>query len=407
MKIPLRLLLILCLFLFPRAPFAYESKILSKIGQYMPNLTEIGFVTNVINLYVQMSQYVRSTNTMVRNIENAKQQWDYTGQQLEQLYANVEALKNFNVYDMDTWSQTLENANNLILVDVNDLRQSFNMMEFYTLDAAVTYSQSLSTASEYDFRTKANRQVVSKYFMGNEYQSSLEQFQLLNAGYRSNTLELLRSRLQEERSSLALARTPLDKAVINARISRLSAAISMVEIGSSGSPKATAKIDSILSLASDLISVNLTEIQYSVQRLKSIENATAQLRDSYQRLVNGEVDVKVKDKTKPVTSVLFDINKYSATDPDNVPVPATPQNVVPKLTRKKQVSEQDILALENQIDFLALIQDAINRDVTTMKSNTMAFVVALEAFKQDKQEQQAFIAAHSAKMMEIALRDKK
>lgn len=153
-----RFFLILCL--LRSTPFAYESKILSKVGQYMPNLTEIGFVTNVINLYVQMSQYVRSTNTMVRNIENAKQQWEYTGQQLEQLYANVEAMKSFNVYDMDTWSATLENANNLILLDVQDLRQSFNMMEFYTLDAAVTYSQSLSSASEYDYRTRANRKVT-------------------------------------------------------------------------------------------------------------------------------------------------------------------------------------------------------------------------------------------------------
>ena len=115
----------------------------------------------------------------------------------------------------------------------------------------------------------------------------------------------------------------------------------------------------------------------------------------------------MKAAVKPVNAVLFDINKYSATDPNNVPVPAAPENIVPKLTRKKQVSEQDILALQNQIDFLALIQDAINRDVTSMKANTMAFVVALEAFKQDKLEQQAFIAAHSAKMMEIALRDKK
>ena len=282
MKNLFRICLVLCL--YPATPFAYESKILSKVGQYMPNLTEIGFVTNVINLYVQMSQYVRSTNTMVRNIENAKQQWEYTGEQLEQLYANVEAMKNFSVYDMDTWSATLENANNLILVDVNDLRQSFNMMEFYTLDAAVTYSQSLSSASEYDDRTRANRKVVSKYFIGNEYQSSLEQFQLLSTGYRNNTLELMRSRLQEERAALGLAKTPMEKTSIKLRITALTTSIGFLETHIVTSPTATAKIDSILSLASDLISVNLTEIEYSVQRLKTIESSTAQLRDSHLEL---------------------------------------------------------------------------------------------------------------------------
>jgi len=247
--------------------------------------------------------------------------------------------------------------------------------------------------------------VTSKYFIGNDYQSSLEQFQLLSAGYRNNTLDLMRSRLQEERAALGLAKTPTEIKSIKLRISALTTSIAVLETHIIMSPTATAKIDSILSLASDLISVNLTEIEYSVQRLKSIENATTQLRDSYQRLMNGEVDVKTKDKVTQVKSVLFNIGKYSATDPNNVPVPGAPENIVPKMTRKKQVSEQDILALQNQIDFLALIQDVINRDIVTMKSNTMAFVVALEAFKQDKLEQQAFIAAHSAKMMEIAIRD--
>jgi phage terminase Nu1 subunit (DNA packaging protein) len=386
---------------------AGESKILSTAAKYLPNLTEVAYITNIVNVYVQMSQYVRSTNHLIRNIEEAKTQWTRTGQQLEDLYEDVQALKNINLYDMDSWAQTLENANNIVLIDIAEIRHSFDMTEYYSLDASVEYLDAISDANHYDIRTAKNRETVEGNFVMADYRKAVEEFRLAAAGYRLNTLQVLRARLQEEQANLGNAGDPGQQINTAMRILNLTKQVSKIESQMRSVPGSITKLDSIVDLASDLISVNLTEMQYASQRLQSYEKAAAALRESYQRLANGEIQAKAKTKTAPTPEVPFELNKYSATDPNNVPVPKTPDPVAISPTRIKAVSEQDILALQNQIDFTALVQESLLRDIQMMKGNTMAFILALEAYKQDMAVQKSYTTAHAAKMMEIAVRDRK
>jgi len=386
--------------------FGAESKILSKAAKYLPNLTEIGYVTNIVNLWYQMGQFVRSTNHIVQSIENAKEQWEYTGELLDKLYTDVTALKNLDIYDMDSWAQTLDAGNNLILYNVRDLRNSFNMTEFYSVDATANYIKELSDAASYDIRNKANRETVNKYFLSNEYQSNLEIFRLTQAGYQRNTLQLLRSRLQEERAQNALMTDPAEIAMSNQRIVNLNSQIEKLESVILEAP-GTNKLDSVLEISSQMIASNLTEIQYSIQRIKALEKAAGLLRESFTRIKSGELDVQLKQDLKNVSSVAFDVSKFSATDADKVPVPKAPENLTAKASRTKEVSDQDVAALQNQIEFILLVQESLYRDINIMKTNTMSFIVALEAFKQDKKEQVGFFAAHNAKMMQLALKDLK
>ncbi len=402
----MRLLVSLLSLLMFSSTFAADSKILSKAGKYLPNLTEVGYITNIVNLWYQLGQFVRSTNRIVQNIENAKQQWEYTGELLDKLYTDVTALKNIDIYDMDSWSQTLDAANNLVLYNVRDLRNSFNMTEFYTVDATENYIKDLSDAASYDIRNKANRQTVNKYFLSDEYQSNLQIFRLTQSGYHRNTLQILRARLQEEKAANALLTDPAQIVMSNNRIKGLNSSITQLEGIILDAPGVN-KLDSVLEISSQMISSNLTEIQYSIQRIKALEKAAALLRESFARIKTGEIDVQAKNDLKNVTSVAFDVSKFSAKDADNVPVPAAPENITAKNTRKKEVSDQDIAALQNEIEFIILVQESLYRDINIMKANTMSFIVALESFKQDKKEQNAFFAAHNSKMMQLALKDLK
>ena len=49
-----------------------NSKILGAIGDFLPNFTEIGFITNIINVYFQVSQFVRATNEIVGTMKAVK-----------------------------------------------------------------------------------------------------------------------------------------------------------------------------------------------------------------------------------------------------------------------------------------------------------------------------------------------
>ena len=56
--------------------------------------------------------------------------------------------------------------------------------------------------------------------------------------------------------------------------------------------------------------------------------------------------------------------------------------------------------MANAIDFLLLRQEALMRDIEILKCNTMAFILAIEAYKQNAIEQDVFIMAHGGKLIE-------
>src|SRR5271169_4564326 len=83
--------------------FCAESKILNYLGKFMPNFTEIAFVTNIVNVYLQVSAFVRETNNLLKSVKQTQQEWNQLTAQMNSLYGTIKSLRNVNLYDMDSW----------------------------------------------------------------------------------------------------------------------------------------------------------------------------------------------------------------------------------------------------------------------------------------------------------------
>ena len=150
------------------------------------------------------------------------------------------------------------------------------------------------------------------------------------------------------------------------------------------------------------LGTNLTEIQLAAQKIKEMEDKAMSLVDSYEKLKAGNISTNAKPIITQA-NVNIDLNKYSSTSPDSVPVPPTPENTKPKSVQMKQVGNEDVQNMQNGIGLLLLKQESLLRDVEIMKANTMAFILSLEAYKQNNLEQDVFVLAHGGKKIQLGM----
>jgi len=381
--------------------FCMESKILSYLGKFMPNFTEIAFVTNIVNVYLQVSAFVRETNKLLTSVKQTQQEWNQLTAQMNSLYGTVKSLANVNLYDMDSWAQTLDRAEIVLRYDIKDVMQAFNMLEYYSLDATQTYIQHIDSLSDFAGAQEQKRATVKKYFLSTEYQTALATFGNTMASYALSTKALLEQQLDNETVIYNAETDPKKKADEQLQIQYLQSAIQKID-SDFASDIRTTKLDTILEESSEVITTNLTEIQLAAQRIQDMEEKAMSLVDSYEKLKAGNISTNAKPLITQA-NVTIDLNAYSSTDPDKVPVPPAPENTTPKAVQMKQVSNEDIQNMQNGISLLLFKQESLLRDVEIMKANTMAFILSLEAYKQNNLEQDVFVLAHAGKKIELGM----
>jgi hypothetical protein len=396
----------ICIFIavFWTSGFCAGSKILSYLGKFMPNFTEVAFVTNIVNVYLQVSAFVRETNKLLKSVKETQQEWNHLTSQLNDLYGTIKSLRDVNLYDMDSWAQTLDRAEIVLRYDIKDVMQTFNMVEYYSLDAAQTYVQHIDNLSDYSKATEEKKQVVKKYFLSEEYQTALSRFGNTMSAYMKSTKEMLEQMLDNEAIIQMNETDPDKKAASGLRIKSLQMAIQTID-SDNQTDIHTTKLDTILEESSDMIATNLTEIQLAAQKIKDMEDKAMSLVDSYEKLKGGNISTNAKPVITKA-NVNIDLNKYDATDPDKVPVPPSPEKADPKSVQKKQVGNEDIQNMQNGISLLLFKQEALMRDLEIMKANTMAFILSLESYKQNNLEQDAYVMAHAGKKMELGMKVK-
>jgi hypothetical protein len=381
--------------------YATESKILKKLGKFMPNFTEIAFVTNTVNVYLQVSGFVRETNKLLKSVKATQEQWRMMTAQIEDMYGTIRSLRNIDLYNMDTWSQTLEAGEILLRYDMKDLLQSFNMLEYYSLGATEKYMKSIQNLDEYNLAMKTRKEAIRKLFLTNDYQNAIQIFSSTLDNYKKTTKEMLEEMLSNERSIYYNEIDPIRKENSKKRITDLQ--IQIENIDASFQHVYYTKIDTIMEESSNMIAANLTEVQLAAQKIKEMQENAMSLVDSYEKLKNGNISTNRKENLLSAEPAI-DIEKYDSNDPDKVPAPVTPTNVKPKEIRKKSVGNEDIKNMQNAVDFLMLKQEALMRDIEILKCNTMAFLLAIEAYKQNAIEQDVFVLAHGGKILEKRIR---
>lgn len=381
--------------------FCAESKILNYLGKFLPNFTEVAFVTNIVNVYLQVSAFVRETNKLLKSVKETQQEWNHLTSQLNDLYGTLKSLRDVNLYDMDSWAQTLDRGEIMLRYDIKDVMQTFNMIEYYSLDATESYVQHISDLSSYSKAMEQKKQIVKKYFLSEEYQIALYNFGNTMASYQQATKATLEGMLESELVYQASEKDPQKLDDSKQRMITYQEAIQKIEL-SSMKDIHTIKLDTILEESSDLIAANLTEIQLAGQKIQDLQEKALSLVDSYDKLKGGNISTNAKP-TITKANVDIDLNKYDATNPDKVPVPPSPEKSDPKSIQKKQVSNEDVQNMQNGIGLLLFKQEALMRDLEIMKANTMAFILSMEAYKQNNIEQDAFIMAHAGKKIQLGM----
>lgn len=368
--------------------YGAESKILNTIKQFLPTTTEIGFLTGIVNCYIQVSQFVRTTNKLVQNVKAGKQSIDALRDQISYMYYTTKSLKNINPYDMDTWISATENAEHLLSVSLPDAVRMYNNTEVYLVDGTLDYLKNIETPEMYKDFFERNGASISKYYLTDNYRNAIKIYDNMNKSQ-------IKTQLLEIDASMNIILK--GKTVYQLNVYEKGEYQKYAQI--KGTLEAQLlefpnlernKLDSIIDETRNMMAVNLLEVTSAESRIKAMESAEADLVNAYDNIIQGNIRTKITENTKVLTNLNSSnsSNNYGSSA-NQVPFPSKPDKVtVSEAPNKKEANQQDAIALQNNIKFLQYKQECLYRDIVAMKANTMAFIVALEALKQYKTEDQ-------------------
>lgn len=393
-----------------------KSKILNYIGNLLPSYVEFGWMCDIVNTYVQVSEMVRTTNTMIREFKEAREEIEQTSVMITELYDNISNLKNVNLYDMNTWSSYLDNVSISLTWDVRDILNAFDEIDKKTVGNALRYPDKIADIMAYDVRLAKNNQVADKNYIGDKFTEVETRFNQTFLRYSENTIEMLQSLRANEVQQLLIwqekaASTPEEIALKNNRIKesqdrikQIDSDIQQVRQGNSGVTMRS-KADTLLDLSKNLIAMNMTEIQTLSGRAKEYDNLIRQMNDDYDKLRSGNVNTVPNEN--PI--VTFDNPSFKSEHigegADKAPVPSAPTDVVKKpAMSKKNTANKDILHFRNQIDFVLLKQESTLRDIEMIKANTISFIVAFEALRRHKYFDDVVIQSHNARLLQSQIK---
>ena len=403
------LLLLIC---FIGTAYSAESKVLKWLGQKykdlgLPTFTEYAWMIGLVNVYEQTAGFVRSTNQLAKSYQKAYQEQKELKERIERLWGKVNRMyAMIDPYNLDTWAQTLQSAQVVLRWDCADILYSMNLLDYYTIGACTTYVNNLDKAFSYDYRYNRNKKTVSEFYAGDDYFRVEMEYVLAFDNYLKNTMEQLRIQLAIEEGIVAsVDASAVQKAEARKKIQEIKAKIDRLEQTAFQTHNKRVKIDSIIHFTNDMIAMNLTEMQVIEGSIKEFEQAANYLKEVYNNLKSGE-EIGSKNsgsKSNENEKLDFSNEKIFGIDPDKVLPPKSPSlNKYVSQLKNRDISNHDILNLQNMISYTTLKQEIMLRDLEVIKTRTMAMNNILEAYKRERHEYNAFLYAHQAKVISMS-----
>lgn len=401
-------LLLTLIFILQGSIQARESKIMKYLGNFIPSLSEIGILTNCVNVYDKVSQFVRVTNKMVRSVKQAKSDWERVKYNIEEIYEDIRYLKNIDPYDMDTWQAGLSNFSFSLRSHSNGAVSAFEMFEAHTLDAGMNYAKNVSSITDYTKEIESKKSIITSIYTHPSYSFQIAQSAEVIKAYRRNTLSQLRA-LQS--ADILIMENSIDPQERQTAQDHLDAVTKTIENIESSISKAVQmeKPDSIIEQTSNLIAINLTEIKICNERIQEMINSSSNLVAGYYRLLGQNLNSQISGNSSSLPDIPINPLQFDASDPDKVSIPKKPEVGIENQneTSRKEISNHDILNLNNAASLLSLKQECLKRDILAMKANTMAFIVTMEANRRNISQLGALSLAHHFRMIELAMEDLK
>jgi hypothetical protein len=401
--------------IFTSSTFSAQSKLLSFLGDAykklgLPTFTEYAWVVNAINVYEKTAGFVRGTNQLIRSFRSIYNEQREMQKKIEAMWGRVQKIySTVDLYNTDTWATSLSHAQTVIRWDCADLLFSLNLIDYYTIGATETYINSLDSVFSYDYNAKKNIKTVENYYLGNDYSEIEHKYLLIHDDYLKSTLTHLKFQLENEKTILMDANSPENlKISTQKRINDLETKIIEIEQQAFKKSQSVNKLDSLIKFTSELISYNMTEIQVIEYSITDFEYTADILREKYNVLTNGALNSKFISKSDiGEETVKFTGKNIYGTHADLVPIPSKPidsERLLSKL-KGKDISNHDILHLQNVVEYITLRQETLLRDIAIIKAKTMAMLTVVEAYKRQKGEINAFNFVHDAQKLSISLEE--
>lgn len=381
-----------------------DSQILGAIQKLLPTTSELGFLTNIVNCYFQVSQFIRSTEKLVNNIRAARAELYTTQKDFENLWQDVKDMGNgFDPYNMDTWQTPIYNASRILDNDMWDIGRHFSMLEDYSIYAAGNYVIQVTSEKDYQQFYDDAKRGINLLYVRKATDSANQNMADEISIYKQNTITSLSLTQQGFLSQYPdTSKMPADvKAQYISVSNELQTLRDMTDYHNR-----TANVDSMIEECSDLITVNLTEISASETRIKQMEVVAGQLAQGFYNFTGGSVGTNPAHQgaagLDSVGKSSLDSSLFSSSDPNKVPTPTDVYQTINQTNstdKKASVNEQDVVALQNAAKLLLLKQECLERDIGSMKVNTMAFLLAIEANELYESEKATVAGAVNANVM--------
>jgi len=384
-----------------------ESKIISYIGNFVPSLTEIGILTNCVNVYDKVSNFVRTTNKLVHSVSRARDDWQKLHSNINDIYEDISYLKEINPYDMETWEEGLTNFSFALKSNTYQAIRAFEMLDAHTIGAVTTYSTQINSIIDYKREYEGKKESIKAMYSHPQYESELIKTSETIKNYRSSTIAQLRALQSADQLIIETSNDKGEREDAQEHFTSLEKKITSLE-ENIASELQMEKPDSIIDQTANLIAINLTEVKVCNERLAEMQAAAQNLVSAYYRLTGKNLNIQSAHVNALLPDITISPENFDPNDPDKVAAPMTPSMPAKEeRVERKDVSNHDIISLYNGASFLGLRQECLKRDITAMKINTMAFIVTMEAYRRNKIETSSIALAHSFRMVEIAMEELK
>ena len=379
------------------------------IKKLFPNLMEIGWVADGVNILYQTGQLARITLQLVREYEKNYKALVETKARIEATYRKIDRLfVKFDPYDMSTWSETLHTSSDILMYDCQGVLFAWNNVNF--VSATSNFIVAVDSLYNYGYRRKKNREVVKMVY----YSSLLDVMRADVGRTMDNYADKFMAGLDEDmEKQMNIINNPLSKkADIKAAWDKVGELQNQQLMLGGLYYGALNHEDTLINFSRELMSMNLTLIQFMEAKIDETENAAGELLSEWYNMKDGmglsrnmsysekeyaADTVKPLPKSEAFDSLrqvldehiydpyYYDTSAYNRkiADPNRVPRPNLAKMVVERVvdnSKKKTVSYHDITQMQNMADFVLLRQDLIAREMAVLNAKTMAVIVAGKAY---------------------------
>ncbi len=365
---------------------AQQSAALKKFTNYLPSLTEIGFITGSVNCYLQAATLVRTVNHEIALAKTLGDRMDALQKQAKDMYGAFQDLAEINPYDMDSWANWLMRADNLNGYEMGQFTYILSNQILTTVDQKMTqnFYHDIQRARSYEVKDGNFKDVIERYYMRTHYvnydertrQAAINNVRVL---YTSHL-----TMLQSLRSALDLEADPVKAKALRKMIAFIEPQLTHLE-KEMREPAAIqlTSTDKQIQFVADVAQGLSHDFEMIQTMLYTHQQNLIKLNSAWRETAEGRIP-KDKRTTGTLSAITPSRDLYDPTDADKVPIPDN-NSEKPTQTNVSHTGSPtnmgDILFLQNKIDFerLAIAQTGLLMDLMT--SNAKATFLAVEAGK--------------------------